>query len=134
MSMNPELYTQVLKRMNVVQKSIKSMESVTMEELGTQKEYLTLLGQCWTIQSNEKEFKSGSFEPIARDFAFQFCPFQNVTQRELSNFKRDEGRDKDALLGVFTGWEKGEANEWNRVMIFTDGDECWNGPDRVVRV
>jgi protein kinase C substrate 80K-H len=98
--------------------------SSSPSSFGAKREYFPLLGRCFTNQSNEKHFKGGSFENIAKDFLFEVCPFGRITQVGT------ETAASPTLLGVFQGWDDAHEN----IMIYNGGDECWNGPDRLVHL
>jgi len=71
-----------------------------------------LIGVCKQITLNEKQFKGGSFEPVAQDYVFEVCPFGMVRQ-----WKPKSTEDK-VILGKFSKIEK-------NIMVFNDGDQCW---------
>lgn len=56
-------------------------------------------------------------------YEFEICPFDLVRQYEHGS--------SIAVLGRFKGW-KGEGAD--RVMNFAQGDRCWNGPPRSIKV
>mmetsp|Transcript_40332 Transcript_40332/g.72080 ORF Transcript_40332/g.72080 Transcript_40332/m.72080 type:complete len:379 (-) Transcript_40332:89-1225(-) len=116
--------------------------------------------QCFHIVDNEKHFRGGSAEPEAHDYNFTVCPFQHVTQIQVSGIKEGEDPPKSVVLGIWAGWERetppseeekkmrikeleeaesargfrpGTAQN-SRTMIFTGGESCWGGPPRTVRV
>eukprot|EP00026_Physarum_polycephalum_P011071 Phypoly_transcript_11267.p1 GENE.Phypoly_transcript_11267~~Phypoly_transcript_11267.p1 ORF type:complete len:354 (+),score=65.82 Phypoly_transcript_11267:157-1218(+) len=98
--------------------------STTPSSFGPKREYFPLFGKCFAMQSNEKHFKGGSFENVAKDFLFEVCPFERITQMGT------ESGATPTLLGVWQGWHP----ESDNVMVFSGGDECWNGPNRVVNL
>ncbi|KVH90934.1 hypothetical protein Ccrd_007075 [Cynara cardunculus var. scolymus] len=74
--------------------------------LGPEKEFYSLYGQCFESKQNK--------------YVYKVCPFKEATQ--------EEGYSR-TLLGQ---WEKFE--ESYSVMLFSNGDKCWNGPDRSLKV
>lgn len=60
------------------------------------------IGKCFSKISNEKQFKGGSFENIAKDFEFEVCPFTHVIQRDVA-----DPQAKPTLLGVWQQWHDG---------------------------
>lgn len=56
-------------------------------------------------------------------YEFELCPFDLVRQYEHGS--------SIAVLGKFKGW-KGEGAD--RVMNYAQGDRCWNGPPRSIKV
>jgi hypothetical protein len=125
LSRNMDALAVFQKKQMQLEKSIDSMRRLTVDDFGTQKEFYPLFGKCFSIVSNEKVFKSGSFDAVAKDFEFKLCPFENVTQHEVNG-------DAETLLGVWQQWHV--VNEWRKEMLYSNGDECWNGPQRIVRV
>lgn len=56
-------------------------------------------------------------------YEFEICPFDVVRQYEHGS--------SIAVLGRFKGW-KGE--DGNKLMNYAQGDRCWNGPPRSIKV
>lgn len=56
-------------------------------------------------------------------YEFELCPFDLVRQYEHGS--------AIAVLGKFRGWEDEDAK---RYMSYKNGDTCWNGPQRTIRV
>jgi hypothetical protein len=100
--------------------------------LGESNEFLPLVGQCFNIISNEKEYKSGSFDSDAKDFEFEICLFEDIKQRKYLIPNSNEKRESFTTLGVWSHWQKNSKNITS--MIYTNGDPCWNGPNRIVNV
>ncbi|KAL8245577.1 hypothetical protein R6Q59_011835 [Mikania micrantha] len=75
-------------------------------DFGPEKEFYSLYGQCFESKQNK--------------YVYKVCPFKQATQEEGYSTTR---------LGK---WEKFE--ESYNVMLFSNGDSCWNGPDRSLKV
>jgi hypothetical protein len=86
--------------------------SSSPSSFGTKREYYPLLGKCFAVQSNEKHFKGGSFENIAKDFLFEVCPFEHVTQVGT------EAGATPTLLGVWHGWDPKSENVMISIQFF----------------
>ena len=78
--------------------------SASPSSFGPKREYYPLFGKCFAMQSNEKRFKSGSFEAVPKDFLFELCPFERVTQVGM------ESGAHPTLLGLWQGWDKDTEN------------------------
>ena len=57
-----------------------------------------------------------------REYTYKMCPFDKVTQKS-----KDGGSDTG--LGKWGNWEEG-----HKIMHYTDGARCWNGPARSTKV
>lgn len=119
-----------------------------------QNEYFSLLGKCFSKVSNEKDFKTGSFEYNPKTFLFTICPFINVTQSGVE--PASNGNTNVVTLGVWSAWKNDKDRSSSngplsfsrllptqlqvqqtfvgKMMTYTNGDECWNGPKRFVKV
>lgn len=106
----------------------------TKNMFGPKNEYFLLLDQCFSVISNEKVFKGGTFEPVAQDYEFEFCPFRYITQKKVKE-------SNSITLGSFMRWMGSDhltppsfgPND-TPMMLFGEGDECINGPKREVKV
>ncbi|GKB93191.1 glucosidase 2 subunit beta-like protein isoform X1, partial [Tanacetum coccineum] len=75
-------------------------------DLGPEKEFYSLYGQCFESKQNK--------------YVYKVCPFKQATQEEGYSTTR---------LGNWKNFE-----ESYNVMLFSNGDNCWNGPDRSLKV
>jgi len=131
-----EEYNKKYNQLLILDKELKQWEHLKPNHLGTYKEYYPLLGKCFRMVSNEKEFKTGSFDAVAGDFEFELCPFLNITQRKVISH---EEYGQKTVLGMWNKWEidrktREVDSSPPNVMGFANGDECWEGPSRTVRV
>ncbi|KAK4492229.1 hypothetical protein RD792_003029 [Penstemon davidsonii] len=67
-----------------------------------------------------KEYEKSSAKLSKIRYVYKVCPFKQATQ--------EEGYSTTNL----GSWEKFE--ESYRIMVFLNGDKCWNGPDRSLKV
>ena len=74
-------YSQEYSKLILLEHQIRQLEYLKPSHLGREREWNTLVGSCFSIILNEKEFKTGSFEPIAEDFEFELCPFLLATKK-----------------------------------------------------
>ncbi|KJE93574.1 N-acetylglucosamine-1-phosphate transferase [Capsaspora owczarzaki ATCC 30864] len=77
-------------------------------------ELLSLAGQCFSKQQSS--------------YRYQFCPFANATQHEISS----RWNPYNGILGVFARWMT--ANNQYAGQHLTHGDACARGESRQVRV
>ena len=66
------------------------------------------------------------YEYTDREYTYKLCMFQKVTQRS-----KNGGRDTS--LGDWEGWD-GSSGDVYSAMKYTNGEKCWNGPNRSTRV
>ncbi|XP_031494639.1 glucosidase 2 subunit beta isoform X2 [Nymphaea colorata] len=89
-----------------MQSRISSLSEKLKTDFGPEKEFYSFYDSC--------------FEKKQDKYVYKVCPFQQASQVEGHSTTR---------LGH---WEKFE--EGYRVMQFSNGERCWNGPDRSLKV
>eukprot|EP00899_Mesostigma_viride_P017224 jgi/Mesvir1/25502/Mv01756-RA.2 len=77
-------------------------------EYGPDDVFLAMEGQCYDLQTHE--------------YTYQVCPFDKVVQKSRSG-------GSTVTLGQWERWDKDFG-----AMIFANGETCWNGPARSMRV
>jgi len=121
-------YKKKFKDLMLMEKTSKQYDKLTISLFGAHKEYFPLLGQCFKLRSNEKVFKTGSFSPVAGDFEFELCPFLAATQKRVMP---SGDLEELTVLGMWEKWDKKhEQTNW----LYSNGDECWQGPSRKLKV
>ncbi|CAH9122508.1 unnamed protein product [Cuscuta epithymum] len=93
-------------KLSKLQSRISKLTKKLKHDFGPQKEFYSFHGQCFEIKKNK--------------YTYNICPFKKATQVEGHSTSH---------LG---NWDKFEDSY--RTMIFTNGDHCWNGPDRSIKV
>ncbi|KAG0477528.1 hypothetical protein HPP92_014369 [Vanilla planifolia] len=93
-------------KLSKVQSRISTLTEKLKHDFGKDKEFYTFYDQC--------------FENKESKYVYKICPFKQASQVEGYS---------DTRLGR---WEKFE--ESYRVMLFSNGDKCWNGPNRSLKV
>ncbi|KAL8246374.1 hypothetical protein R6Q59_007590 [Mikania micrantha] len=93
-------------KLSKIQSRISSLTKKLGHDFGPEKEFYSLYGQCFEIKENK--------------YVYKVCPFKEATQVEGHSTTR---------LGQ---WDK--FDESYRVMLFSNGDKCWNGPQRSLTV
>ncbi|KAI0565824.1 Glucosidase II beta subunit-like protein [Gracilaria domingensis] len=92
-----------------IQKKIDDLKKKDSIDFGADNALRKLYGSCTKGKVTQYEF--------------EMCMFDTVRQYENGA--------SIAQLGRFSGWE-GEGKD--RVMMFSEGDRCWNGPQRSIEV
>lgn len=77
---------------------------------GPEDEYAPLDGQCYSYTD--------------REYVYRLCPFNQVTQASKSG-------GAETRLGTWSKWSTADQGP---VMIFENGQSCWNGPQRSTKV
>ncbi|KAL4578355.1 hypothetical protein LXL04_014477 [Taraxacum kok-saghyz] len=93
-------------KLSKIQQRITSLTKKLGHDFGPEKEFHALYGRCFEIKENK--------------YVYKVCPFKEATQVEGHS---------TTTLGQ---WEKFE--ESYKVMVFSNGDKCWNGPYRSLTV
>jgi len=91
-------------------REIKEKESKLAYDIGTEKEFASMIDQCY-------EFND-------REYIYKLCPFSKTVQQSKAN-------NGDTSIGSWAGWaENDETENKYKQMRFTNGLACWNGPQR----
>lgn len=93
-------------KLSKVQSRISKLTKKLKHDFGPEKEFYSFHGQCVEIKKNK--------------YTYKICPFKKATQVEGHSTSH---------LG---NWDKFEDSY--RTMIFSNGDHCWNGPHRSMKV
>ncbi|OWM69297.1 glucosidase 2 subunit beta-like [Punica granatum] len=99
-------YDELSTKLSKMQSRISSLSKKLKQDFGPEKEFYSFYGNCFEIKQNK--------------YVYKVCPFKQATQEE--------------------GYSKTRLGRWNKfedsyqTMIFSDGDHCWNGPDRSLKV
>ncbi|KAK1429043.1 hypothetical protein QVD17_11242 [Tagetes erecta] len=99
-------YDEASTKLSKLKSKISRLTKKLGNDFGPEKEFYSLYGQCFESKQNK--------------YVYKVCPFKQATQEEGYSTTR---------LGK---WEKFE--ESYNVMLFSNGDNCWNGPDRSLKV
>ncbi|KFK27191.1 hypothetical protein AALP_AA8G347700 [Arabis alpina] len=99
-------YDESSSKLNKIQSRISSLEKKLKQDFGPEKEFYSFHGRCF-------ESKQGKY-------TYKVCGYKEATQ--------EEGYSKTRL----GEWEKFENSY--QFLSYTNGDKCWNGPDRSLKV
>lgn len=99
-------YDDASSKLSKIQSRITSLTDKLKQDFGKEKEFYYFYDQCF-------EGKEGKY-------VYKVCPYKKASQVE-GHSSTNLGR-----------WDKFE--ESYRMMRFSNGDKCWNGPDRSLKV
>ncbi|XP_039061466.1 glucosidase 2 subunit beta-like [Hibiscus syriacus] len=99
-------YNDYTSKLSDINSRISSLTEKFKHDFGKENEFYLFYDRC--------------FESEQDKYVYKVRPFKDATQK---------GDNSETLLGK---WD--EFGNSHRYMLFTDGDECWNGPDRSLKV
>ncbi|KAJ6961142.1 glucosidase 2 subunit beta-like isoform X1, partial [Populus alba x Populus x berolinensis] len=99
-------YDESSAKLSKIQSRISRLTQKLEHDFGTEKEFYSFYDRCFESKQNK--------------YVYKVCSFKQASQSEGHSTTR---------LGR---WEKFEDSY--RVMVFSNGDKCWNGPDRSLKV
>lgn len=77
-------------------------------QLGDSEQFAPLYHQC--------------YEYTDREYTYKLCMFQKITQRNKNG-------GHETSLGEWEKWDGGSGTQYS-VMKYSNGEKCWNGPNR----
>uniref|UniRef100_A0A5B6ZJ87 Glucosidase 2 subunit beta n=1 Tax=Davidia involucrata TaxID=16924 RepID=A0A5B6ZJ87_DAVIN len=99
-------YDESSAKLSKIESRISSLTKKLKHDFGPEKEFYSFYDKCFEFKQNK--------------YVYKICPFKQASQEEGHSTTR---------LG---NWEKFEDSY--RFMQFSNGDKCWNGPDRSLKV
>ncbi|KAJ3676607.1 hypothetical protein LUZ60_004019 [Juncus effusus] len=99
-------YDDLSSKLSKIQSRISNLNDKFKHDFGKDKEFYSFYDQCFENKQNK--------------YVYKVCPYKRATQNE-GHSSTELGR-----------WEKFEDSY--RVMVFSNGDHCWNGPNRSLKV
>ncbi|KAA8550929.1 hypothetical protein F0562_002613 [Nyssa sinensis] len=99
-------YDESSAKLSKIESRISSLKKKLKHDFGPEKEFYSFYDKCLECKQNK--------------YVYKICPFKQALQVEGHSTTR---------LG---NWEKFEDSY--RIMQFSTGDKCWNGPDRSLKV
>lgn len=82
-------------------------------DVGSNEEFASMIDQC--------------FEFDDREYIYKLCPFDRTVQKS----KNGHG---ETSIGSWNSWETDPAGRKYKIMSYTNGQTCWNGPARSAKV
>jgi protein kinase C substrate 80K-H len=95
-----------------IEREINDLKKYLQISYGIEHEFSPLYDQC--------------YEFTDREYTYKMCSFSKVTQRP-----KNGGRETN--LGNWGKWN-GPSDDLYSVMLYEDGEKCWNGPSRSATV
>lgn len=95
-----------------VENEIREIKGLLDFDLGPNKEFYALKGQC--------------FDYTDREYTYSLCPFERAAQRSKHG-------GTETSLGTWGSWSGPSASKYAS-MKYERGQNCWNGPDRSANV
>ncbi|XVF04517.1 hypothetical protein REPUB_Repub05bG0090300 [Reevesia pubescens] len=99
-------YDESSAKLSKIQSKISSLTQKLKHDFGAEKEFYAFYDRCFENKQNK--------------YVYKVCPYKQASQEEGHTTTR---------LGR---WDKFEDSY--RLMVFSNGDRCWNGPDRSMKV
>ncbi|XP_020238341.1 glucosidase 2 subunit beta [Cajanus cajan] len=99
-------YDESSAKLTKIQSRISSLTQKLKHDFGPAKEFYSFYDHCFEGKENK--------------YTYKVCPYKQASQEEGYSTTR---------LGR---WDKFEDSY--KVMVFSNGDKCWNGPDRSLKV
>ena len=99
-------------RKRELERKKEDLERYLGMSFGEENEYAPLYEEC--------------YEYTHREYTYKLCMFQKVTQRSKSG-------GRETSLGNWDAWDGPEDQPFS-AMKYSNGEKCWNGPNRSCRV
>ncbi|KAG4167681.1 hypothetical protein ERO13_A13G211300v2 [Gossypium hirsutum] len=93
-------------KLSKIQSRISKLKEKLKHDFGPEKEFYAFYGHCFETNQNK--------------YVYKVCPYKQASQ--------EEGYTSTSL----GNWDQFE--ESYRMMVFSNGENCWNGPDRSMKV
>ncbi|XP_046337021.1 glucosidase 2 subunit beta-like isoform X1 [Haliotis rufescens] len=106
------LYDEADKKVKDVESQISNAKKYLDKDFGPENEYAFLYNKC--------------FEYTEREYTYKLCPFDKASQRPKSG-------GSETNLGLWGHWD-GTSNDKYSAQKYEKGQNCWNGPDRSVKI
>ncbi|MED6183133.1 hypothetical protein PIB30_035265 [Stylosanthes scabra] len=99
-------YNELSSKLSKLQSRVSSLSKKLKHDFGPESEFYSFYDRCFESKQNK--------------YTYKVCPYDQASQEEGYSTTR---------LGR---WDKFEDSY--KVMAFSNGDKCWNGPDRSMKV
>ncbi|KAJ7518369.1 hypothetical protein O6H91_21G065900 [Diphasiastrum complanatum] len=99
-------FSEANSKLTSLQRKISDLELKLKQDFGKDGEFFSFYDQCFEMKLNK--------------YLYKICPYKQASQNENHATSR---------LGTWDGFK-----DDYKVMVFSNGDKCWNGPDRSLKV
>ncbi|GMI84609.1 hypothetical protein HRI_002130100 [Hibiscus trionum] len=99
-------YNDYTAKLSDIDSRISSLTGKFKHDFGKENEFYLFYDRCFELEQDK--------------YVYEVCPFKDAKQK---------GGNSETLLGNWV-----EFGNSYRLMLFTDGHKCWNGPDRHLKV
>ncbi|XP_066256480.1 glucosidase 2 subunit beta [Euwallacea similis] len=105
-------YSEAEKDVREIKDQIRQIEESLKNDFGSEEEFASLEGQCFEYHDHE--------------YIYKLCPFDRTVQIPKSS-------SMETNLGRWSKWDGPAGNQYS-VMVYDNGQNCWNGPNRNTKV
>ncbi|CAI5499804.1 unnamed protein product [Closterium sp. Naga37s-1] len=100
-------YNVISSQLSKTKGRLRTVKEKLEKDLGPDGEFASFADHCFSFKVNQYEY--------------EVCPYRQVKQKEK--------HQSDTTVGRWSGFEDNY-----RTMMFKNGDKCWNGPNRSIKV
>ncbi|CAI5931676.1 unnamed protein product [Closterium sp. NIES-64] len=100
-------YNVISTKLSKTKGRLRTVKENLEKDLGPDGEFASFADHCFSFKVNQYEY--------------EVCPYRQVKQKEKHH--------SDTTVGRWSGFEDNY-----RTMMFKNGDKCWNGPNRSIKV
>ncbi|CAI5519439.1 unnamed protein product [Closterium sp. Naga37s-1] len=100
-------YNVISTKLSKARGRLRTVTEKLEKDLGPDGEFASFADHCFSFKVNQYEY--------------EVCPYRQVKQKEKHH--------SDTTVGRWSGFEDNY-----RTMMFKNGDKCWNGPNRSIKV
>ena len=121
----PEYDDDTKKLIEAAETARSAHRDAEMKKINIEREVADLKNRLEIDYGPEHEFSimyDQCYEFTDREYTYKMCAFKKVTQRPKSG-------GRETTLGTWGKWN-GPPNNLHSVMVYEDGEKCWNGPSR----